>query len=185
MIHPNAQHWQGQEVYSATTGGRHHMRTDTSDYAEWSEGTGFVLKGRVLDIGCGSGRMAEACDDYTGVDITPSFVEFCQDKGLNVSLIEGSHDLPEGPWDSIIMSSVMTHMDHADRVAYLAAIRPILRGEALIDILPGQHDTGSVHAWRCDPAEFAAAVKTAGFKVVSTFNWTARDGWEHRYYRIK
>ena len=181
MTHPNAGHWQGQHPYRSTANGR----SDIGDLVEWCEGTGFELSGKVLDIGCGSGRMAAACDDYTGVDITPSYVEYCQANGLNVSLIEGSHDLPAGPFDRIIMSSVMTHMHHADRVAYLHAIRPILDGEALLDILPGHHDEGSLRAWYCDPAVFAADLKLAGFTIVSTLEWQAPDLFTHLYFRVR
>lgn len=176
-----ASYWDGQHVYNATAGGR----SDTDDFTEWSEGTGFILKGRVLDIGCGSGRMAERCEDYTGVDITPSFVEFCIGRGLNVSLIDTATDMPPGPFDRILMSSVMTHMPHADRLAYLPHIRSRLAGEALIDILPGAHDDGSVRAWHCDADIFRSDLGAAGFKVIRTFEWTARDGWTHLYFRIR
>lgn len=180
MVNPNARHWDGQEPWGSTGG-----RRDNSDFAAWSEGTGFVLKGRVLDIGCGTGRMASLCDDYTGVDITPSFVAYCQQQGLNVHLIESPTDLPVGPFDRILMASVMTHMPHAERLAYLPEIRSRLDGEALIDILPGIHDAGNVGGWYCDPKTFRADVKAAGFRVVKTLRWTAHDAHEHLYFRVR
>lgn len=176
-----ASYWDGQHIYNATAGGR----SDTDDFDEWSAGTGFELDGCVLDIGCGSGRMAERCTDYTGVDITPSFVAFCTERGLNVSLIEQPTDMPTGPFDRILMSSVMTHMPHADRLAYLPEIRSRLSGEALIDILPGAHDEGSVRAWHCDPETFHSDLEAAGFEVIRTFQWTARDDWTHLYFRVR
>lgn len=157
---------------------------DTPDFAEWSPATGFTLSGRVLDIGSGTGRIATLCGDYTGVDITPSFVEFARGLGRNVSLISGPADLPDGPFDRITMLSVMTHIPRSLRQEYLAAIRDRLGGEALVDILPGD-EGGDVKAWYADPSDFEADLAAANLSVVATHEWQTPLGVVHRYYRVR
>lgn len=180
MVNPNATHWEHKDPWGGTGG-----RRDNADFHAWSDGTGFILTGRVLDIGCGTGRFAALCNDWIGVDITPSYVAYARAQGLDARLTVTPDDMPDGPFDRIIMASVLTHMGHADRLAYLPEIRRRLDGEALLDILPGAHDAGNVGAWYCDPATFAADLRTAGFTVIATLDWTAHDRHLHRYYRVR
>ena len=156
---------------------------DLGDVRQWLAGTGFTLDGRVLDIGCGTGRLSALCTDYTGVDITPPFVEYARSQGLNASVISGPGDLPGGLFDRVCLLSVFTHIPRDERVAYLASIRPRLTGEALIDILPGP-DGGGVGAMYSDPDTFESDLAAAGFSIISSFDWDARSA-HHRYYRIQ
>ena len=154
------------------------------DLRIWQQATGFDLVGRVLDIGCGTGRLARACEDYVGVDITPSFVDYCVAKGLDARLISGADDLPDERFDTITMLSVLTHIATDERHAYLDAIAARLDGECLIDILPGDQDQGNVQAWYVPPAVFEAELAERGFRIISVFDWTAGGRVLHRYYRI-
>src|SRR5688572_26039297 len=47
------------------------------------------LSGRVLDIGCGTGRWQRYCSAYIGFDINPSAVEFCHRRGVAAHVIRG------------------------------------------------------------------------------------------------
>jgi len=47
--------------------------------AKHKEITQKICKGKVLDAGCGYGRMSEWFDDYLGVDFSPDFIEWAKE----------------------------------------------------------------------------------------------------------
>lgn len=145
---------------------------------------GWGWDGRLLDIGCGTGRVAARAADYTGVDISRPMVDFCRAKGLRADAIEGPDDLPAGPFDRVTMLSVMTHMGREDRRAYLRAIRARLTGEAIIDILPGVEMDGIARAQADDPT-FRADLAEAGFSIIEWHEIRSRDNNLHRYFRVR
>lgn len=57
---------------------------------------GNVVSGRVLDAGCGYGRMCEWVKDYTGVDFSPDFIEIAKKKYPSKVFIQA--DLKELPF---------------------------------------------------------------------------------------
>jgi SAM-dependent methyltransferase len=65
-----------------------------SEYKKWPfhqrEGMRFV-RGKVLDIGCGAGRVALHLQnlnfDVTGIDISPLAIEVCRQRGLREALV--------------------------------------------------------------------------------------------------
>jgi len=182
------QYWQGLAERVGVPAATGAEGIGLNDVTAWCEATGFRFEGRVLDIGCGTGRLAALCEDYTGVDIAPAMVAFARDAGRNVSLIAGPDGLPPGPFDRVACLSVMTHIDRNERYAYLGAIASVLApgGEALIDILPGT-DSGTLGCMSADPDGFVVDLMLAGdagLGIVKTFDWLARDGTTHRYYRV-
>jgi SAM-dependent methyltransferase len=84
-----------------------------TEYEDWSpvEKQAIALvKGRVLDVGCGAGRHALYLQkkgfDVTGIDNSPGAVEVCKLRGLQkaeVLPIEDTDKLPENFFDTIIM----------------------------------------------------------------------------------
>lgn len=141
---------------------------------------GWSFSGRLLDVGCGIGRVSSLASDYVGVDIAPAMVAHCQERGLDARLIDGPGDLPQGPFDRTVMLSVMTHMGRAARQEYLAALRP-RTGALLVDILPGTETDGIAIAY-ADPESFEDDLAAVGFTVVATWDISAKDGAPHRYY---
>jgi len=88
------------------------------------------LKGRVLDIGCGYGKLMlplkdRGCDVY-GTEVNPNCVEFCRAAGLNVfaGTLEDAR-LPSGFADCVILSQVLEHVPSPKRT--LQEIHRILR----------------------------------------------------------
>jgi SAM-dependent methyltransferase len=148
------------------------------------EATGWEPKGRVLDIGCGTGRLSMLCSEYVGCDVAPAMVAFAAARGLDARVIDGAADLPDGPFDTVACLSVFTHIARQDRQDYLAAIRERLTGEALVDILPGD-EGGDIGRWTAHVGEFERDLADAGFAVLSVFEWRSRDSALHRYYRIR
>ncbi|GAB3281965.1 class I SAM-dependent methyltransferase [Parahaliea aestuarii] len=142
-------------------------------YAEWAHVVGIfqgllhahlpvaVDAPRVLDVGCGSGLMAIACEPfvaggghYTGLDVSGSQIEFCRNhyprQGFEFVLHEAGNPFysPERqagplPWaqadasvDMVTAVSVWTHFREQDARFYLSEVARVLRpgGRALITV---------------------------------------------------
>jgi len=73
------------------------------------------VKGKVLDAGCGYGRLSELFDDYTGVDFSPDFIdkakELYPDKKF---LVENLKDLSfeDNEFDWAICVSIKGMIEH-------------------------------------------------------------------------
>ena len=150
------------------------------DIEEVCAGIGWEFSGSLLDVGCGTGRLARYADGYHGVDIAPAMVAYCQAQGLTASLVASPADLPDGHWDQGAMLSVMTHMDREHRREYLFALRPRVTA-LLVDILPGSNG-GDIGRMMADAEEFYDDLTEAGFSVIATFERQARSAANHRYY---
>jgi len=82
----------------------------------------------LVDIGCGSGRLAKALRDYLtgkylGTDVVPELLDYARQqgsKGWRVELVEGL-DIPErdGVADMVCFFSVLTHLLHEESFYYL------------------------------------------------------------------
>lgn len=93
---------------------------------------------RLLDLGCGSGRVASALAervriDYLGVDVVAELLDYARARApahyrfrLNTTL-----DLPAeaGAFNMGCAFSVFTHLQHEESYAYLEAFRRVLRPE--------------------------------------------------------
>lgn len=100
-----------------------------------------TLSGRVLDVGCGAGRLlgylVQLGAEAHGVDIAPTMVEHCRRlfPGLDVRLGDLA-DLPasvEGPFDALLMSdNVLDVFDDARRRAVLSDARSLLAPGGLL-----------------------------------------------------
>jgi hypothetical protein len=136
----------------------------------------------VLDVGCGTGRLAKLCDGYLGVDIAPSAVAYCQREGLNAALITGPEDLPPGRRGLIACLSVFTHIDRAARRAYLAAFAQ-RSWWLLVDVIHGA-EGGTVQLWQADRDWFLADLASAGYDVVASTGGVGISD-RHTYYSAR
>ena len=101
-----------------------------------------TLSGRVLDIGCGAGRVLAYLvllgADAHGVDISPRMVEHCRRlfPGVDVRVGDLSQlsDTVEGPFDALLMTdSLLDVYDDRQRRLVLADLRKLLsRGGLLV-----------------------------------------------------
>ena len=120
------------------------------------EKTDLAPSGNVLDIGCGSGRMARHFLDhieppgrYVGMDIQKPFIEWCNEHlgGANGAfefhhqdIYNGSYNLEgetkaseyrfpfeDGSFDAVILYSVFTHLLPEDAANYMREIARLLK----------------------------------------------------------
>ena len=89
---------------------------------------------RVLDIGCGYGAVAHSMASragavVTGLDMDPANVRMARERftceGLTFAEGEAPRTLPDGPFDVVVMSNVLEHIEH--RVAFLGEVQRRLR----------------------------------------------------------
>ena len=68
-------------------------------------------KGKVLDVGCGTGQFLKYCQNAKGVDVNSDCVEFCKTQGLDV--INMKYDqLPfcDNSFDTLVLDNVLEHI---------------------------------------------------------------------------
>ncbi len=143
------------------------------------------LSGRVLDIGCGTGRWQRYCSAYIGLDINPSAVEFCRRRGVAAHVIGGYGPSALDGWlggcEWISCFSVFTHVPFEVRHDYLEAFRRC--GERLlVDIIPGD-GAGDITRWTANVVDFETDLLNTGWRVDAVADRIAPGGSTHRYYR--
>jgi ubiquinone/menaquinone biosynthesis C-methylase UbiE len=84
---------------------------------------------RVLEVGCGLGDLVASLDATrrVGIDISPKMIEIARRRHPDVELLVADveeDDLPEGPFDFIVLSEVIGHLDDIERA--LGRLRPLL-----------------------------------------------------------
>ena len=132
-------------------------------------------RGRILDIGCGTGTMLDELGrfgDVHGVDTEPAAVEFCLDHDHpQVALYSGDR-LPhaDGSFDVVTMLDVIEHVD--DDQTILGEARRVLRpgGLAMITVpayqwMWGEQDEVAHHKRRYTRPQLRDSLDRAGFDV--------------------
>jgi SAM-dependent methyltransferase len=104
-------------------------------YFDWHEEPGYFRDitrhfdsgARLLDLGCGTGWLAEHFSDYIGIDGSPQAVEVAKRRGRSVLLGDLGQPLPfeDGHFDGVVLKDVLEHV--ADPVAVVRETRRVLR----------------------------------------------------------
>ena len=171
-----------------------------SDYFQQS----FEKNGKILDIGCGSGRdlkilheMGYAAD---GVDPCDEFVECCNrhKTGYGSIVIKDSlpelKEIPDKSYDGVLCSAVLMHLPKEQLFDASFAIRRILKdnGKLLISVpLPDEtidgcskRDPSGRLFNGITPENFQLIFERIGFSLIT--RWENRDalGREHRKWAV-
>ena len=104
-------------------------------YFDWHEQPGyyrdvtrhFAPGARLLDVGCGTGWLADHFADYTGLDGSPDAVAAAAERGRNVTLHDVAEPLPfaDASFDGVVMKDLLEHVP--DPVALVGEVRRVLR----------------------------------------------------------
>lgn len=92
---------------------------------------------RVLDFGCGAGRVAtwvgrlRPAWDLHGADIDPAAIEWLAASGAGIEAVAIDHRPPtphaDAAFDALYAVSVFTHLDRDDQLAWMEELRRLLR----------------------------------------------------------
>jgi len=87
---------------------------------------------KMLDVGCGSGWLADHFDDYTGIDGAPEAVREATAKGRNVALADVDEPLPfdADAFDGVILKDLLEHV--REPVAVVREVSRVLRPGGLV-----------------------------------------------------
>lgn len=106
--------------------------------------------GRVLEVGCGVGRLLGYLDSDSGslgVDTDPEMVARCQAAGLAACLpteLAARSDASPGSFDALVCAHVIEHLDRNGGEALLAPYVPYVRtGGRLVLITPQERGFAS------------------------------------------
>lgn len=153
-------------------------------------GVTLPLPVSVLDIGCGTGRLAQLMPKdgtYVGADVTPDAVQYNADGGRVCLLIAEPEDLYRpahyGIFQLACALSVFTHIGREERQRYLQVLQT-LSSWLVVDIIPGE-EGGDVALWRANVEDFEADAAREAWDVRATCARVSPDGVLHRYYLME
>jgi SAM-dependent methyltransferase len=108
-----------------------------------------LLRGRVLDVGCGYGNILVACgSDSAGVDPDRAAIRQCRKNGLN-AVYGFAEEVPfrSGTFDTVTAISVLEHVDDVGKT--LSEARRVLRtGGTIIVKTPYAYDSNAWTHWQ-------------------------------------
>lgn len=109
-------------------------------YFDWHEQPGyyrdvtrwFAPGARLLDLGCGTGWLAEHFADYTGIDGSPDAVTRAIGHGRAVQLgdVDGPLPFDDEHFDAVVCKDILEHV--ADPVAVVGEVRRVLRSSGRV-----------------------------------------------------
>jgi SAM-dependent methyltransferase len=92
----------------------------------------FDRDAHLLDVGCGTGWLAEHFPSYTGIDGSAEAVAMAAGAGRNVTLgnLDAPLPFPDGAFDAAVLKDVLEHV--ADPGALLEEVHRVLRPGATV-----------------------------------------------------
>jgi SAM-dependent methyltransferase len=109
-------------------------------YFDWHEQPGYYRdvtrhfrpEAKLLDVGCGTGWLAEHFSDYTGIDGSPEAVAAAQSKGRSITQGDVNEPLPfeDASFDGVVLKDLLEHVD--DPVAVVREVHRVLTPGGLV-----------------------------------------------------
>jgi len=179
---------------------------DCDDVKTVMDFTEFEVTGVVLDIGAGSGRLAQLVPEpqnYHGLDISGVAVQHCQRQGLHVIWIQYPEETlqvwADQSFDRILAVSVLTHMPFELQKRWLQTAWHLLRpgGEILVDIIPTTQEesvpSSHVEVFLTPYEAFEAYAHSLTFRKMRDTSYVyyprgdypGSSQWIHHFYRLQ
>jgi len=141
---------------------------------------GLVEGTRVLDVGCGSGRLSKTLLDrgYSVVAIDNDWkaVDIAKKKGITAFVSDINDWKTDEKFDCIILGDVLEHIE--DDKSAMRKVRGMLKPNGCIVVnvpsyqfLFGKHDIALGHKRRYSDDELKAKLKASGFKIEYFRHW--------------
>jgi SAM-dependent methyltransferase len=134
--------------------------------------------GFVLDVGCGIGRnLTHLKGNGVGVDLDPSSVQACRERGLTAFTAEDFSKSPfavAGRFDALLCAHVLEHMVRQDAVNLLKANLPyVKKAGKLVLITPQEAGFASdhTHVSFCGTDELRGIAQEAGIEPMRTYSF--------------
>ena len=163
---------------------RHFWHRARSRWIVWALGAHGAAPGaRVLDVGCGSGRVAlslhSAGYQVTGIDTAEVLVRKAHERCPQATFVAGSvAALPaeRGPFDVVMFLDVLEHLE-APCALVATALRRARPGALVVATVPGLRalhsaiDDVSGHKMRYEPGELRTLLRSAGLAGVEEYGF--------------
>lgn len=103
-----------------------------------------MLRGEILDIGCGAGEhaiyLAQRGYSIVGIDASQPAIEYAQENARNKEItvqfeVADAMSLGENKYDTILDSALFHIFDPLDRIKYVASLKQACRSGGLVCIL--------------------------------------------------
>ena len=173
-----------------------HVDGGISDYFQQA----FEKKGKILDIGCGSGRDLKILHEMgyvaDGADPCDEFVELCNKNKTGYGSVVKKDSLPElkeitdKNYDGVLCSAVLMHLPKEQLFDASFAIRRILKDNGRLLMSVPLHDETIDSNTKRDtdgrlfngitPENFQLIFERIGFSLISRWNNNDSLGREHR-----
>jgi ubiquinone/menaquinone biosynthesis C-methylase UbiE len=135
----------------------------------------YFKGGKIVDIGCGTGKNVEAFSEFgpvTGIDSSEEALKFCKKRGLpNVS--KGDAEKTNLPANSFALVTLLDVLEHTDDTKTLKEIHRILKKDGLLLItvpayqwMWSQWDVELHHKRRYTKSGLEKLLKKYGYDIV-------------------
>ena len=150
-------------------------------------GAGFAEAARILDLGCGCGRVIRHLPGMTdaalfGVDLNPPLVAWCNDNlqgEYAVNDLAPRLGFPDAHFDVLYLISVFTHLRIDAQRAWLAELRRVLRpgGVAMVTFHDESHPNaptgGAAYSTLMETGVYVQSDVAQGSNLSATFQTRA------------
>ena len=169
------------------------MKTSDKEYYEYLKNRSalrsilrkkFILKsvvkefrGKVLDVGCGTGEFIDMYHNSHGIDLNKYIVEYCKKKGLNVTY-GSAYKIPfkNGSFNGIFCSNVFEHL-RMPRKAISEFRRVLKRDGRLMITVPTKtgYEKDSTHVKYWHKENLPTFLEKHGFKIRKVYYFPFSD----------
>ena len=135
----------------------------------------YFKGGKIVDIGCGTGKNVEAFSKYGevwGIDNSEEALKFCKKRGLN-NVIKGDAEKSNLPGKTFKLVTLLDVLEHTDDTKTLKEIHRILKKDGLLLItvpsyqwMFSQWDVVLHHKRRYTKGKLEELLKKNGYEIV-------------------